>query len=82
MNCRQNGELYERQKIFNILDCGAKVCDKVQTEKIQHALDACFLAGGGTVVVPNGIFRTGGLRLRSNTELHKNSAAAIKTTTL
>ena len=38
-------------KEYRITDFGAKICDKLQTEAIQSALDACFLAGGGKVVL-------------------------------
>ena len=55
------------QRVFNIQDYGAVSCDQLQTKAIQAALDACFLAGGGRVVVPAGIYLTGGLRLRSRT---------------
>ena len=33
-------------KIFNITEYGAKPDGTIQTENIQKALDACFLAGG------------------------------------
>ena len=65
-------------RTFHIQDFGASVCDKLQTKQIQSALDACFLAGGGKVVIPCGIFRTGGLRLRSNTTLYLESGAVLK----
>ena len=39
------------------------------TEALQGAIDACHAAGGGQVVVPAGVFRTGALRLRSRVEL-------------
>ena len=65
-------------KIFNILDYGAKVCDRNQRDAIQAALDDCFLQGGGRVVIPSGVFLTGGLRLRSNTELYLESGAILK----
>lgn len=66
------------KRIFNIKDYGAVVGDLFQTEAIQTALDECFLSGGGRVVVPCGIYRTGGLRLRSNTELYLESGAILK----
>ena len=65
-------------KVFNIKDYGAKTCDRLQTREIQAALDACFLAGGGRVVIPCGVFVTGGIRLRSNTELYLESGAILK----
>ena len=65
-------------KIFNIRDFGAKICDALQTVPIQSAIDACFLAGGGRVVIPCGVFITGGIRLRSNVELYLETGAIVK----
>ncbi len=53
-----------------ITDYGAKQNGELQTEYIQKAIDDCFLSGAGEVIVPAGIYRTGGLRLRSNVTLH------------
>ena len=59
-------------KRFMITDYGAiPNVESVQTEAIQKALDACFLAGGGEVIIPaNMSFVTGDIRIRSNTTLH------------
>ncbi len=65
-------------KIFNILDYGAKICDTLQTDIIQKAIDDCFLAGGGRVVIPCGVFATGGLRIRSGVELYLETGAILK----
>lgn len=62
---------------YVITEFGARMCDRPQTEAIQRAIDTCFLAGGGRVVIPAGIFLTGGLRLRSNVELHLQSGAIL-----
>jgi len=48
------------ERIYNIKDYRAVCSDRLQTEAIQAALDACFLAGGGRVVVPAGVYLTGG----------------------
>ena len=66
------------KKNFNVADFGAISSDSLQTEAIQNALDSCFLSGGGTVKIPAGIYRTGGLRLRSNTCLYLESGAILK----
>ena len=55
---------------YNITDYGAESGGMLCTREIQNAIDACFLAGGGEVVIPEGDFFTGGLRLRSNVTLH------------
>ena len=65
-------------KIFHIYEYGARFCDELQTEAIQKAIDDCFLAGGGRVVIPCGIFLTGDLRIRSNVELYLESGAILK----
>ena len=52
-------------KQFDIRDYGARICDELQTGAIQNAIDDCYLAGGGRVVIPCGVYLTGGLRLRS-----------------
>ena len=58
-------------RIFCITDYGAVANDgTLQTAAIQAAIDACFLAGGGEVTIPSGVYRTGGLRIRSYVTLH------------
>lgn len=41
---------------YRITDFGAVVSDALQTDAIQKAIDTCFLAGGGRVIIPAGIF--------------------------
>lgn len=61
-----------------ITDFGARVSDRLQTAAIQAAIDACFLGGGGTVTVPCGVFRTGGIRLRSGVTLYLKTGAYLE----
>jgi len=63
--------------IYNILDYGAVSDGGLATETIQKAIDACFLGGGGTVLVPEGNYLTGGLRIRSNVTLHLQKNAVL-----
>jgi polygalacturonase len=64
---------------FNILDFGAKGDGKtVNTSAINQAIAACAKAGGGTVHVPAGEFRTGTVLLLSNVNLHLDSGAILK----
>lgn len=65
-------------KEYRITEFGATVCDRLQTKEIQAAIDACFLAGGGRVVIPAGIFLTGGIRLRSHVTLYLESGAILR----
>jgi hypothetical protein len=45
---------------------------------LQKAIDTCSSGGGGTVVVPAGVYRTGTLRLRDGVELHLEAGATIR----
>ena len=63
---------------WNICDYGACFSDQLQTDKIQKAIDDCWLAGGGRVVVPCGVYMTGGIRLRSRVELYLESGAILR----
>lgn len=44
--------------------------EEFTSDEIQKAIDHCFLNGGGEVLIPTGIYRVKGLRLRSNVTLH------------
>ncbi|KAA9038776.1 polygalacturonase [Ginsengibacter hankyongi] len=58
-------------KDFLITDFGAKPgVDELNTIPINDAIDACYKNGGGRVIVPAGIFKTGTLVLKDNVELH------------
>ncbi len=50
----------------------------LNTSHIQRAIDSCAASGGGTVVVPQGFFVTGTIRLRSHVTLYLESGAVIK----
>lgn len=47
------------------------------TAAVQSAIDAAAARGGGTVVVPAGVYPVAHLRLRSNTTLRIESAASV-----
>ncbi|RBP53012.1 glycoside hydrolase family 28 protein [Arenicella xantha] len=67
------------KRIFNILDFGAvNDAETLNTKAINAAIQACHTAGGGTVLVPDGLFLTGAIHLRSNTELHLESKAELR----
>ena len=63
--------------IYNVKDYGATADGRLCTRQIQDAIDACFLSGGGEVVVPEGRYLACGLRLRSNVTLHLLENAVI-----
>lgn len=57
------------QRTFRITDYGAEAEGLLCTSAIQDTLDACAAAGGGTVIIPPGIWRTGPLTLHSRINL-------------
>jgi len=66
-------------KIVSVTDFGAQPdSNALQTKKLQAAIDACFLRGGGEVRVPAGTFHTGGIRLRSRVTLHLLPGAVLR----
>lgn len=61
---------------YNILDFGA-LPGNLSTVAIQKAVDQCYTAGGGRVVVPPGSFITGSVVLKSNVNLHLEQGAEL-----
>src|SRR4051812_9687406 len=66
-------------RVFNIKDYGAVGDGKTDNAgAIQKAIDACFAAGGGQVVIPGpAVFVTGPLDLRSGMELYVETGATL-----
>lgn len=61
-----------------VTDHGAVAGDAgLDTVALQRALDAARDAGGGRVVVPAGVFRSGALFLRQGVELHLEEGAVL-----
>ena len=68
--------------LCSIIDFGAVPGDETLcTAAIQFALDACAAAGGGRVLVPAGVYRTGTIYLRSHVELLLEHGARLKAST-
>ena len=64
--------------VFDIRDHGARPGeDRVNTQAVQGAIDACTAAGGGTVLVTGGRFVTGTIYLKDNVTLHIAGDAAL-----
>jgi polygalacturonase len=65
-------------RTFNIKDHGA-IGDGISmnTDAIQKAIDACSSSGGGTVLVPSGLWLTGPIEMKSNVNLHLNRGAIL-----
>ena len=58
-------------RTFNIMDYGADATGiELSTAAIQGAIDACTEAGGGTVIIPAGVYVTGPIVLKSNVRLY------------
>ncbi len=55
-----------------------KPIDGIMTAAIQKAIDECYLGGGGSVVLEEGLYLTGGIRLRSNCTLYLKAGAVLK----
>lgn len=49
----------------------------VQTEKIQALIDKAAAEGGGVIVVPEGVFKTGALFFKQGTHLHLQQGAVL-----
>ncbi len=66
---------------FSIVKYGAVADGLVlNTKSINAAIDACNKRGGGTVLVPAGIWLTGPIVLKSNTNLHLAENALLQFT--
>src|SRR5205085_5860342 len=50
------------------------------TAAFRDAIAACAGAGGGRVIVPDGVFVTGAIELRSGVNLHVSADATIRFT--
>ena len=63
---------------YNVVSYGAQADTTVlSTRAIQQAIDACSQAGGGRVVVPAGIYKTGTVVLKSNVHLFLEQGATL-----
>jgi len=65
-------------RVFNIKDYGA-VGDgeTMNTDAFRKAIKACAEAGGGTVLVPPGLWLTGPIELKSNVNFHIQRGALL-----
>jgi len=66
------------ERKFTITNFGAVGDGKIMnTEAIATAIAACAKAGGGHVIIPDGIWLTGPIRLASNINLHVEKGALV-----
>lgn len=69
-------------KTYNIIDYGAIGDDKTDcSSAIQKAITVCNADGGGKVLVPEGIYHTKAIHLKSNVNLHVSEGAILKFST-
>lgn len=69
-------------KDFLITDFGAKPgVTELNTIPINNAIGACYKNGGGRVIIPAGIFRTGTVVLKDNVELHLEIGSVLYAST-
>lgn len=63
---------------FSIVTYGAKNDGiSLNTVAINKAIDACAANGGGTVVIPSGLWLTGPITMKSNVEMYSEKNALI-----
>ncbi|HVQ36823.1 MAG TPA: glycosyl hydrolase family 28 protein [Pyrinomonadaceae bacterium] len=71
-----------QQSRKSITDSGAIADGKtLNTERIQSAINALASKGGGTLVVPKGVFLSGAIFLKPGVNLHLDEGAVIKGST-
>ena len=70
---------FQKQKHYLITSYGA-VADtsKLNTAAIQKTIDKCAAEGGGTVVIPKGIFVSGSIFLKEKVNLHIAEGGVLK----
>ncbi|SEO14114.1 glycoside hydrolase family 28 protein [Niastella yeongjuensis] len=69
-------------KRYNITEQGALGDGKtLNTQKIQASIDACAQNGGGTVVIPKGVFVSGALFLKRGVNVELQEGAVLKGST-
>ena len=70
-----------KKDTFNIVKYGA-VADglTLNTKAINTAITACSAKGGGVVLIPQGLWSTGPIVLKSNVNLHIDRAAMVQFT--
>ncbi len=63
---------------FNVRRFGASGDGvRLDTAEIQKAIDACAQAGGGVVVFPRGVYRSGTIEMRSGVTLHLDESSTL-----
>ena len=72
------GDALNGARVYNIRDFGAKGDGgTLDTAAVQAAIDRCNRDGGGTVLVPAGVFHIGTVELKSNVTLHLTATGTL-----
>lgn len=75
-------EARQRGVVLSVVDCGAKGDDAaLDTEPINDAIRRVSEQGGGTVVVPDGVYLVHSLHLMSDVTLRLEAGAVLKAAT-
>lgn len=70
---------YFRKDTLDIRNYGAKPDGQtLNTSAIQQAIDIANEKGGGTVLIPTGLWLTGPIKLKSNINLHLSAGALLQ----
>ena len=68
-----------RKDTFDIIRYGAKADGiTVNTKSINQAIELCHAAGGGTVLIPKGMWITGPIVMKSNVNLHIEKGSLLQ----
>ena len=73
-----NQGVFSQKTVYNIREFGA-VGDgeTLNTDAINNAISKCSEDGGGRVVIPVGIFKSGTIQMKNNVELHIEMGATL-----
>ena len=70
------------ERVVNIEDFGAVPGGIIKnTDAISRAIESVAEKGGGRVVIPKGVWLTGPIHLKSNTELHLEKGCEVRFST-
>ena len=64
-------------KKYRLTDHGIFADGTLHTEQIQALIDEAAGQGGGVIVVPSGVYMTGGLHFKQGTHLHLEKGAVL-----
>ncbi len=66
------------RRTFNVMDFGADSTGQtLTTAAIQSAIDSCSASGGGTVIMPQGVYLTGPIVLKSHVRLYTDYGCLV-----